>query len=723
MILIKHDDGLFSRYSHLQPIPTSRADIKLNAPVSKSQVIGFIGNTGSSTGAHLDLKVYTSDPRGTTAASTVNPLCIYDDEALSEVTFASIAKSCTKNRYKEPFSRSDPVLAEECKHAPSFQSAPACSIVTDATPAQLRQLELTQERLAKSPGMRVVQDAAQEAGIDARLLIAIIAQESGGDATILNSAGAVGLGQFLAASSTDHRLRGAFKGAANPVCKCPVPEGKTGLVSCHATDDAVRDACKDDPRVNPEQSVIATARYLRALHDVFSKYADGERFAIAAYNRGEGTIQNAIKEVGLENPRWEDIAPKIASEGQQYVPKVMTFYVAQGGATTTQFGDQECGGITVKEIGTYTFLPTIKTTLPNLFTALDRVSAGASSARDACASMPDAPLCVVDRLRSGAIGADLSLTVCDGANESLVFGLAEAIEDCSSNDACGCSWSPPVTAEFEEVRIDVHGDAFQVSGDGAPLQVIPATLNKEWGEEKGMYLKGGSVQFGTVSYVLQYKDSRLSRIEQWIDDVRTEMSVLQFRNAAEGIVWLTEPATLCAPQKQTYRYCLTSTQSLYVLSQKKDISPVIRFAMDVKDELPPTPSSIPEVDFGTKTVRFTPSASPDIAYYRVRCALDGPDPFAGVIVQAREPATVAGKPISSVLSVNFEECNGRPLLPSQKVSVIPVDLVGNEGTAATCDPQSNSRITDITGALFPQLSILQAISQDLLVVACPLEVP
>lgn len=55
-ILIKYNNGLASTYGHLSLIKVSKGD-----KVSRGQIVGYTGNTGSSTGPHLHLSVYPKD--------------------------------------------------------------------------------------------------------------------------------------------------------------------------------------------------------------------------------------------------------------------------------------------------------------------------------------------------------------------------------------------------------------------------------------------------------------------------------------------------------------------------------------------------------------------------------------------------------------------------------------------------------------------------------------
>jgi murein DD-endopeptidase MepM/ murein hydrolase activator NlpD len=57
-ILVRHDDGTYSMFNHLNDIYVTKGQ-KINASSGNAPVIGTIGNTGFSTGPHLDFKVAT----------------------------------------------------------------------------------------------------------------------------------------------------------------------------------------------------------------------------------------------------------------------------------------------------------------------------------------------------------------------------------------------------------------------------------------------------------------------------------------------------------------------------------------------------------------------------------------------------------------------------------------------------------------------------------------
>ncbi len=71
-----------------------------------------------------------------------------------------------------------------------------------------------------------------------------------------------------------------------------------------------------DQRLAPEPSARAAAEYLRYLHGQFKDW----RLAVAAYNAGEGTVQNLLTRRKAHT--YDAIAGKLPAETQMYVPKV-----------------------------------------------------------------------------------------------------------------------------------------------------------------------------------------------------------------------------------------------------------------------------------------------------------------------------------------------------------------------------------------------------------------
>ena len=81
-----------------------------------------------------------------------------------------------------------------------------------------------------------------------------------------------------------------------------------------------------DQRVNPEASGRAAAQYLVALHHRFNDW----RLAVAAYNAGEGTVDNLLKRHKAKT--FDAIARYLPAETQMYVPRVEATILRREGA-------------------------------------------------------------------------------------------------------------------------------------------------------------------------------------------------------------------------------------------------------------------------------------------------------------------------------------------------------------------------------------------------------
>ncbi|HEX4264386.1 MAG TPA: lytic transglycosylase domain-containing protein [Verrucomicrobiae bacterium] len=102
----------------------------------------------------------------------------------------------------------------------------------------------------------------------------------------------------------------------NPEARSPV--GAAGLFQL-MPDTAKRFGLRTwplDQRLDPEPSARAAATYLGLLHEKFKDW----RLALAAYNAGEGTIQNLLKRHKANS--YDAIANDLPAETQMFVPKV-----------------------------------------------------------------------------------------------------------------------------------------------------------------------------------------------------------------------------------------------------------------------------------------------------------------------------------------------------------------------------------------------------------------
>jgi len=87
-----------------------------------------------------------------------------------------------------------------------------------------------------------------------------------------------------------------------------------------------------DERRNAEKSADAAARHLRDLYKQFNEWP----LAIAAYNAGAGRVKSKLD--GKKRTTFEDIATKLPSETQMYVPKLNAILQLREGTTLEKLG-------------------------------------------------------------------------------------------------------------------------------------------------------------------------------------------------------------------------------------------------------------------------------------------------------------------------------------------------------------------------------------------------
>jgi membrane-bound lytic murein transglycosylase D len=85
-----------------------------------------------------------------------------------------------------------------------------------------------------------------------------------------------------------------------------------------------------DQRLKPETSARAAAQYLRVLHTHFHDW----RLALAAYNAGEGTVDNLLTRRKAHT--FDAIATGLPAETQMYVPKIEATLLRREGMKLSQ---------------------------------------------------------------------------------------------------------------------------------------------------------------------------------------------------------------------------------------------------------------------------------------------------------------------------------------------------------------------------------------------------
>jgi membrane-bound lytic murein transglycosylase D len=89
-----------------------------------------------------------------------------------------------------------------------------------------------------------------------------------------------------------------------------------------------------DQRLDPEPNARAAAALLSRLHEKFKDW----RLTLAAYNAGEGTVQNLLKK--HKATTYDEIARYLPAETQMYVPKVEATLKRREGITLSQLSSK-----------------------------------------------------------------------------------------------------------------------------------------------------------------------------------------------------------------------------------------------------------------------------------------------------------------------------------------------------------------------------------------------
>lgn len=99
-IVLQHSNNLYSLYGHLK----SSAIPSVGSKVSKNQVIGYMGSTGSSSGTHLHFEMYNPN----NYSAVINPWATYYQGKISGITIGG-------NSYKANIKYNDSTSQAYCK--------------------------------------------------------------------------------------------------------------------------------------------------------------------------------------------------------------------------------------------------------------------------------------------------------------------------------------------------------------------------------------------------------------------------------------------------------------------------------------------------------------------------------------------------------------------------------------------------------------------------------
>ncbi len=743
-VLIKHADGYLTRYSHL-----SQLNVKEGDAVLQGEKIGLSGNTGCSTGAHLDFKIFTSEADANNRDKGKNPFCFFTEQQLQSFKRKPSAVSCEKFvDGTERFSHANDALNDPrlggCEGITPGIAGSACGVsMFRSEIGGNKKLEDTKSRLEESNLLGQVAQIASEEGVDARLLLALIAQESRGKIDAVNNYGFVGLGQIGATTAQDvsSGLNEVFESGIKPNCKCT-----SGVCS-----GSTMDVCIGDPRLDPVKNIRGTARYLKWNIDFYDEFDDPVGLGVAAYNAGVGTIQNAARGVASKqniDPRKVTLQNLLATidydvvrgslgitdqeqnkakqeEIKKYAPEVLSMFVDQGGSLESAYSDVECKmgtiPVTVKDVGSFTFTPNFKVNTVNRLRNANLLVLDIRQAVNRCKGQGDNEKCIMEQIDGKTIRG-FSFQECSNATN----GLYEMTIDCKNNgqENCYCEWSDiddemdfTVKIYGETPHVEVNGRAdmplpaeawlgkYRETSDGevreVPLEII-------YDKKEGQYFLIPYVQDNTEGQEYSWKRPDKDDYIPFQYDGGVLNDITVFKNGSE-IVWqpIINPDMdkMCAPVKNNFLFCGTSDEKMLVDGEW--VFPELRFAVYLEDTHPAEQVFNPMVvsQGGHSGLCFFRSPSEGISYYKIACAL-GTEPPSDewfnenyVIEHGRDGQD---RPLNELFKISspHDECevsdgNVVPLSVTDTpvtYRVVPYDKSGLEGQEVVVSSQSEQEL-------------------------------
>jgi murein DD-endopeptidase MepM/ murein hydrolase activator NlpD len=311
-VIVDHGNGISSEYLHLDTITVAVGDT-----VTAGDQVGTSGGRGDNkkTGKkgpkaydeHLHLGIIDTNVDKTTvdqwghqgviAEKFVNPLCYLADK---EILKYDISKNlgCTEygGAYKfcEQYSKDTGITVIKEEY-----------VASASTEAMLSSIDAHYGKMIES--------AVAGTTVPKAMVIAVIAQESSGDPTIINKeSGAAGLMQFTQRTAKEYGL-------------------------------------SLEDRFVPEKAIPAGVQLLQDYTKSFSTYNDQVAFGLAAYNAGPGFIKKAIQKTGKSDPSWEEVKAEITED------LVAEIYRKEFGSKTYEknFGTTEKRNAKVGEVRNY----------------------------------------------------------------------------------------------------------------------------------------------------------------------------------------------------------------------------------------------------------------------------------------------------------------------------------------------------------------------------------
>ncbi len=185
------------------------------------------------------------------------------------------------------------------------------------------------------------------------MVSAMIKTESTCNFKAVSDCGAAGILQIMPKTAIDLGLKNIYKNTDDN----PYLEGCTDSEHNYLIENlqyaarlkaAIQSATDDnqvktiDDRLDPQKEIPAAMKYIRDRFDYMRQFTKDKttlmQLVIASYNTGQGNVKNAIDklpEAQRTDVKYSDISGYLMSVTQDYVNKVVGFYISNGGSMAT----------------------------------------------------------------------------------------------------------------------------------------------------------------------------------------------------------------------------------------------------------------------------------------------------------------------------------------------------------------------------------------------------
>ncbi len=186
----------------------------------------------------------------------------------------------------------------------------------ELTPASKEALKNFNAEIEERGYSEIIENASKEYNVSADLVKAIMYQESRGNPKAVGSCGEAGLMQFMPQTAKSVGINLIFEDANFGECDDDAKEYANRLKN-EIKDKSLDEMKKIDERFDPYKSIVAAAKHIKDLQDVFK---DNVLAIIAAYNAGMGRVKEKCPNLEIR------ICERLPDTTKSYFLHVESYY-------------------------------------------------------------------------------------------------------------------------------------------------------------------------------------------------------------------------------------------------------------------------------------------------------------------------------------------------------------------------------------------------------------